>query len=57
MAIKPLKPSHVHTMRIPLDLYKWLMAQKQSPSETLSMAILRILWNVKISTTPNKKSK
>jgi hypothetical protein len=57
MATKISKSSYTHAMRIPEELYKWIMGQKSSPSESFSMVILRILWDRKNVDMPMKKSK
>jgi predicted CopG family antitoxin len=55
MATKITQSSYTHALRIPTELYKWIMAQKQNPSESFSQVILRILWDRKNS-EPGKKS-
>lgn len=57
MATPVSSSSHSHALRIPNELYKWLMAQKTSPSETFSMVILRLLWDRKNHDVLIKKSK
>lgn len=57
MATKITKTSYTHALRIPTELYKWVMAQKLNPSETFSAVILRLLWDRKNADSPARKTK